>query len=44
VVEVFREDLRARGLAALSPREPLTDQAWIRTLAETYRDPAPSLV
>lgn len=44
VVDVFSEDLRARGLAALRPREPLTDQAWISTLAETYRDPAPTLV
>ena len=44
VVDVFREDLRARGQAAPSPREPLTDQAWISTLAETYRDPAPTLV
>jgi len=32
VVDVFSEDLRARGLPALRPREPLTDQAWISTL------------
>ena len=43
VVDVFGQDLRARGLGSHRPSDPLVDQAWIGTLAETYRDPAPTL-
>ena len=43
VVDVFRQDLSARGRGSCAPVEPLADQAWITMLAETYRDPAPTL-
>jgi hypothetical protein len=41
VVELFRKDLAARGIAADEPADPLADQGWIATLASTYQDPVP---
>ena len=41
VVELFQKDLASRGVQVHEPSDPLTDQAWIATLASTYQDPAP---
>ena len=42
VVELFEKDLAARGVDSRRSDDPLADQAWIATLASTYRDPAPT--
>jgi hypothetical protein len=41
VVEAFRADLAARGRAVPAPDDPLTDEAFIAALNETYRLPRP---
>jgi len=43
VVEVFQQDLAARGVQVHEPDDPLADQVWIATLASTYQDPAPPM-
>ena len=43
VVDVLLADLRARGVAATRPDDPLTDRAWVATLAATYRERAPAI-
>jgi hypothetical protein len=43
VVDVFHEDLAARGIRVRKPVAPLADQEWIRTLASTYQDRAPHM-
>jgi hypothetical protein len=43
VMQLFQEDLAARGIEVNRPSDPLTDQRWIATLASTYRDPAPPM-
>ncbi len=43
IVDLFQKDLAARGVEIHEPDDPLADQAWIATLASTYRDPAPPL-
>lgn len=43
VVALFHEDLTRRGIATELPTDPLSDQAWISTLAQTYQDPAPRM-
>jgi len=43
VVEVFQQDLAARGVQVHEPDDPLADQVWIATLAATYQDPAPPM-
>jgi len=39
VVEIYLEDLDARGLRAERPADPITDPAWRRLLEETYPPP-----
>ena len=43
VVALFHEDLTRRGIATELPTNPLSDQTWISTLAQTYQDPAPRM-
>jgi hypothetical protein len=42
VVATFAADLRARGVQAATPTQPLTDTNWILILQRTYRDPIES--
>ncbi|MCB2076766.1 MAG: hypothetical protein KDE55_03600 [Novosphingobium sp.] len=39
VTAIFLDDLRARGIAASCPAEPVGDTAWRELLEETYRSP-----
>jgi hypothetical protein len=43
VVELFAKDLAVRGITVHEPSNPLADQVWIGTLADTYQDPAPQM-
>ena len=43
VVDLFHDDLVARGIETHRPADALADQGWIKTLASTYQDPAPPM-
>jgi hypothetical protein len=43
VVDTFLADLDRRGCGVSPPTDPLSDEAWVSTLADAYRESAPRI-